>query len=224
MDILKAVNTRKSIRGFKPDPVSKDTVKTILSIACRAPSGSNIQPWEFTVVTGEVLENIKRDNAERYRSGAPPASERPSAGKPPGSVYRARQVELGSQLYRLMGIARGDYEGRLHWRERGVRFFDAPAAVIISVDTSLSEAGSLMDIGMVTQTICLVALHYGLGTCIEGQGIAYPDIIRKHLNIPESKRIIISLAIGYPDWGFPANRLESTRADIDDITTWCGFD
>lgn len=223
MDIVTAVSTRKSIRGFKPDPVPKEMLRTILSIACRAPSGSNIQPWEFTVIAGEVLENIRRDNARRYRSGAPPTSERPSSEKPPGSVYRARQVELGSSLYRLMGIAREDNEGRLLWRERGVRYFDAPAAIIISVDQSLSETGSLMDIGTVAQTICLVAMHYGLGTCIEGQGVSYPDVIRKHVDIPASKRIIISIALGYPDWDFPANRLESTRAEIDDITTWHGF-
>ena len=223
MDIVTAVGTRKSIRGFKPDPVSKELLRNILSIACRAPSGSNIQPWEFTAITGDVLESIRQDNARRYRSGAAPVPERPTAEKLPGSVYRVRQVELGSQLFRLMGIARGDDEGRIHWRERGVRFFDAPAAIIISVDQSL-ETGALLDIGIVAQTICLVAMQYGLGTCIEGQGVAYPDILRKRLGIPASKRIIISIAIGYPDWDFPANRIESTREDVDDITTWYGFD
>jgi nitroreductase len=223
MDIVKAVSTRKSIRGFKPDPVPKEILRNILSIARRAPSGSNIQPWEFTVIAGDVLENVKQDNAKMFRSGAIPTPERPSAEKPPDSVYKARQVELGRQLYQLMGITREDKEKRRQWREKGVRYYDAPSVIIISIDQSLST-GSLMDIGMVTQTICLVAMHYGLGTCIEGQGVAYPDIIRKHLEIPKSKRIIIAIAIGYPDWGFPANRLETTRAEIDDITTWYGFD
>ncbi len=223
MDIIQAVSTRKSIRGFKPDPVPKETLRTILSIACRAPSGSNIQPWEFTVIAGDVLENIRRDNVRRYRSGAAPAAERPSLEKPPGSAYRARQVELGSGLYRLMGIARGDNEGRLYWRERGVRYFDAPTAIIISVDQSLST-GSLMEIGIVAQTICLVAMHYGLGTCIEGQGVSYPDIIRKHVHIPTSKRIMISIAVGYVARDYPANRLESSRANLDEIATWHGFD
>lgn len=224
MDIVKAVSTRKSIRGFKPDPVPKEMLRNILSIACRAPSGSNIQPWEFTVMAGDVLENVKRDNAKMCRSGAIPTPERRSAEKPPDSAYKARQTELGSRLYQLMGITRGDKEKRLQWREKGVRYFDAPSVIIISTDQSLSETGSLTDIGMVAQTICLVAMHYGLGTCIVGQGVAYPDIIRKHVGIPKSKRMIIAIAIGYPDWDFPANRLESTRAEIDEITTWCGFD
>lgn len=84
-------------------------------------------------------------------------------------------------------------------RERGFRYFDAPAAIIILVDKSLTENGPLLDIGAVIQTICLAALNYGLGTCIEDQGVMYPEVLRELAGIPESKRIIISIAIGYPD-------------------------
>ena len=107
--------------------------------------------------------------------------------------------------------------------QRGFRFFDAPAAIIICADRSLAEAGPLLDIGSVLQTICLAALNYGLGTCIEDQGTMYPDVLRKFADIPDSKRIIISIAIGYPDWDFPANKLESTREPIESLITWCGF-
>ena len=68
-----------------------------------------------------------------------------------------------------------------------------------------------LDIGAVMQTICLAALHYGLGTCIEDQGVMYPAVLRKFAGIPESRRIIISIAVGYPDWDFPANKVESAR-------------
>ncbi|MEW6335270.1 MAG: nitroreductase [Thermodesulfobacteriota bacterium] len=224
MDILEAVSTRKSIRGFKPDPVPRDTLRQILAVACRAPSGSNIQPWEFAVVAGETLDRIKRDNATLCRSGADPRPERRSAEKLPGTLFKARQIELGSRLYALMGITRQDEEKRLRWREKGARFFDAPSVILISTDRSLAQTGALTDIGMVAQTICLVAMHFGLGTCIVGQGLAYPEIIRKHLAVPASKKLMIAIAVGYPDWGFPANRLETPRAPIDEITTWWGFD
>lgn len=223
MDIIEAVSTRKSIRGFKPDPVPKELLRNILSIACRAPSGSNIQPWEFTVIAGEVLEKIRHENEALCRSGAEPAPERRSAEKLPGTLFKARQNELGSRLYALMGITRQDKEKRLRWREKGVRFFDAPSVILISIDRSLWETGALTDIGMVAQTICLVATHYGLGTCIVGQGLAYPEIIRKHLAVSASKKLIIAIAVGYPDWGFPANSLETPRAPIDENTTWHGF-
>ena len=65
---------------------------------------------------------------------------------------------------------------------------------------------------------------HGLGTCIESQGVSYPEVIRRFANIPESKRITISIAIGYPDLGFPANKLESKREPIESIVTWHGFE
>ena len=68
------------------------------------------------------------------------------------------------------------------------------------------------------------ALNYGLGTCISNQGIMYPDVLYDLAGIASSKRIIISIAIGYPDEDFPANRVVSTRDPLDAITTWRGLE
>jgi len=222
MDIVEAVRSRKSIRGYKPDPVPKEILKEILDIATRSPSGMNTQPWEFTVITGEVLDNIKRANVEMLGSGAIPNPD--LAGKPYEGVYRNRQVEVAVQLFGLMGIAREDKEKRAEWMQRGFRFFDAPAAIILSVDKSLGEIRPQFDIGAIAQTICLVALNYGLGTCIQDQGLTFPEVVRSFTSIPESKRMIIAITIGYPDWDFPANKLESKREPVENITAWQGFD
>jgi len=224
MDVVEAVKQRKSVRGYKPDPVPKEILEHILELASRAPSAMNTQPWEFTVLTGEVLENIRWSNIELLRSGVPPNPEHVIAGWPKESIYRQRQVALAKQIFQLMGIPREDQKKRPEWLERGFRYFDAPAAIIISVDRSLGESGPLLGVGAIIQNICLIALQFGLGTCIEDQGTMYPDVLRKYAHIPESKRIIIAIAIGYPDWGFPANRVETEREPIDNLTTWLGFD
>ena len=224
MNIVEAIKTRKSIRNFKPDPVPKEILKEILEIASLAPSAMNTQPWEFIVLSGDVLENIRRGNVEMLNSGALPNPEHSVVGWPSDSVYRRRQVELAKQLFNLMDIPREDKKKRAEWMERGFRYFDAPVAIIVLTDRSLSEAGPLMDVGAVVQNICLSALNYGLGTCIEDQGVMYPDVVRKFADISESKRIIISIAIGYPNWDFPANRVETTREPVGSITTWCGFE
>ena len=39
----------------------------------------------------------------------------------------------------------------------------------------------------------------------------------------ENKRIIIAIAIGYPDWDFPANNIVSSRESLDINTRWIGF-
>ncbi|MFH1623853.1 MAG: nitroreductase [Pseudomonadota bacterium] len=224
MEVLEAIRTRKSIRKFKPDPIPREVLREILEAASCAPSAMNTQPWEFIIIGRDVIENVRRGNVEMLRSGKSPHPEHSVVGWPSDSVYRTRQVELAKQLFKLMDISREDKEKRAQWMERGFRYFDAPAAIIVLSDKSLSEAGPLIDIGAVIQSICLAALNFGLGTCIEDQGVMYPDVVRKFVEIPESKRIIISIAIGYPDWDFPANKVESTRETVENTTTWCGFE
>jgi len=224
MDLIEAMKKRKSIRAYKPDLVPKEILEQILELASHAPSAMNTQPWELTVLTGDVLENVRRGNVELLNSGAPPSPEHVVVNWPKESIYRQRQVDLAKQLFQLMDIPREDKEKRAKWMERGFRYFDAPAVVIISVDRCLSETGPLLDIGAFIQTICLTALHFGLGTCIEDQGVAYPEVLRKYGRIPDSKRIILALAIGYPDWDFPANKVETEREPIKNLTTWFGFD
>ena len=222
MDIAEAICSRKSIRSYKSTPVTRGTLKEILDIATRAPSSDNAQIWEITVVTGEVLDNIRWGNVEMFISGAVPNPDF-TLHRLEG-VYRERQMELAVQLFQLMGIAREDRDKRAQWRQRGFRFFDAPAAIILSADNSLSDSRILLDVGLITQTICLAALNYDLGTCIGVQGVQYPEVVRKFTGIHKSKRIIVSIAIGYPDWDFPANKLESKREPVESITTWCGFE
>jgi nitroreductase len=223
MNIIEAIRTRKSVRGYKPDPVSREILKEILETAGRSPSAMNTQPWEFFVLGGPILNRIRQANAEKLRAGIAPHGEHSVTGWSRDSVYRTRQVELAMQLFDLMNIRREDASARAQWMERGFRFFDAPAAIIVLTDKSLAEGTPLIDIGIVIQSICLAALHYGLGTCIEDQGCLYPDTLREIARIPDSKRILMAIAIGYPEWDFPANKIQSTRVSAEEITTWQGI-
>ncbi|MBI2869146.1 MAG: nitroreductase [Chloroflexi bacterium] len=221
MDILEAIRERKSVRGFRPDPVPKEVIAAVLRAAGRSPSSRNTQPWEITVVAGEPLDNIRQENVESlYLEGRinPDISTERYTGR-----FRERQRELAKQLFGLLGIAREDMEGRYRWQERGLRFFDAPVALIMACDSSLDRLRSQFDLGCVTQTICLAALASGLGTCIEDAGVTYIDVIRKHTGIPESKRVVIGVALGYPDPDYPANRLATPREKLENMSTWLGF-
>ncbi|MGB2688311.1 MAG: nitroreductase family protein [Desulfobacterales bacterium] len=224
MNIIEAIRTRKSIRDFTADPVPQHILRKIIEVASHAPSAENSQPWEFTIVAGDILDTIRTANIEKLKSKAPPHPDLPAKGLPPDSVYRRRQIEIAKQLFGLMDIPRGDIEKRDRWMALGFRFFNAPAAIVISIDRSLSYPRPIFDIGSVTQNICLAALHYGLGTCIANQGIAYPEVLHEFAGIPESKRIVISIAIGYPNWNFPANAVVSKREPIENISTWIGFE
>ena len=138
MDIIEAIRTRKSIRDFTPDPVPQNILKKIIEIATRAPSAENSQPWEFTIVAGDILDTIRKANIEKLKSKASPHPDLPAKGLPRDSVYRRRQIEIAKQLFHLMDISRGDIEKRDRWMALGFRFFNAPAAIVISIDRSLS--------------------------------------------------------------------------------------
>ena len=221
MDLLEAIRSRKSIRGYKPVPVPKETIAQILEIATRAPSPLNVQPWKFAVLGGEVLDNLKKAVEERSLAGVEP---HPDFEREPAlaGVYRSRQVEIGKSLFQLMDIAREDKEKRNQWMLKMIRFFDAPNAIIISIDEEISGPLFVFGLGTVSDSIALAALHFGLGTIIEQAVVYYPELIRQFTGIPESQKIAVGIAIGYPDWDFPANRVQSTREPLANITTWHG--
>lgn len=222
MDVIDAIRDRKSIRGFLPDPVPKDILAKVLELALRSPSAENGQPWEMTVVTGEALDNIRHENVRKLNARDPFNPEvqmHIHAG-----VYKQRHMVLAAQLYGLMDIAREDREKRIAWVQRGFRFYDAPAAIILTASNSLDESPTQFDLGCLAQTVCLSALGHGLGTCIAGQGVLYPEVARRFCRIPDTERIVMAIAIGYPDPEFPANALESTREPLDKVVTWLGFD
>ncbi len=223
MDIVEMIYKRKSIRGFKSDPVAKDVLVKILNAACRAPSAMNTQPWEFIVMTGDVLDRVRVANVDKLNMKAPMHPDHHAVSWSNDSIYRQRQIELAKKIFELMDIPREDKQSRAAWLERGFRFFDAPVGILLLTDKSLSDAGPLLDLGAAIQTLCLAALYFGLGTCIEDQGVLYPEVLREIVHIPDNKKIIIAIAIGYPDWDFPANALMSSRETLENNTRWLGF-
>jgi nitroreductase len=220
MELIEAIQQRRSIRAFMDKPVPKDVIREILSIACRAPSAMNTQPWEFIVLSGEKLNRLRAAIVEKLRSGAPIVPDHLVVSWPDKSIYKQRQIAVARQLFQAMDIPREDIEKRAWWLERGFRFFDAPAAIIIATDKALGEAGPLLDIGAVMQNICLAALQFNLCTCIEDQGVLYPEVFREYAGIAKEKRLIIAIALGYPDPDFPANRIRSEREPVENLTTW----
>ncbi len=221
MELRAAIEGRRSIRGFTDQPVEKETLEEILRLATRAVSAVNAQPWEFVVVTGAVLEKLRQEQVACLRANMP--MEHSAYASLTGDYHR-RRVDIAKQLLSAMEITREDRQRRDWWLERGFRYFDAPVAVILCMDDSLDEATYRFDMGCVTQNLCLAALDAGLGTCVEYQGVAYEQVLRKHLQIPANKRIACAVAMGYPDPDFPANHVVSAREDLSRVTRWYGFE
>ena len=223
-DLETIVFERRSIRGYKEQAVSREVLEEIISIAQRAPSSMNTQPWHFHVLTGEPLELIRQGNTEKMLAGSSIDREITLNHGYEGP-HRDRQVEIAVQLFEAMGIARDDKARRQDWVMRGFRQFDAPVSVVITIDRELAnDTIAHFDCGAATYGLVLAAWSKGLGTVINGQGIMQSSVVRENANIPEDQIIMTCVAIGYPDETFVANHVQSRRTPTAAVASFVGFD
>ena len=215
---------RRSIRGYKPDPVPKQVIEEVLELAVRSPSSMNTQPWHLYVVTGEPLDKIRKENTERIISGVPPSREIRTPNKGYEGHHRERQIEIAVQLFQKMGIERDDKEGRQDWVLRGFRQFDAPLSIVVTFDRELLDDDiSKFDCGGIVNGLVTAGWSKGLGAVINSQGIMQSPVVREHAGIPDDQVIMICVAMGYPDDSFPANEVVSKRKSISELATFVGF-
>ena len=222
MDLTNCISTRKSVRAYKATAVPKELLTRILDEARRAPSCANTQPWEFAVFGGQVMEEMRKAYRERFLSGVSPNPEIPYPFMAWPEPFRSRRMALSKKQYLLLGIDADNTEQVKQHSLRGFGFFGAPNGIIIYFSDAL-PAWSILDVGIVLQTILLLAHNYGLGCCPQVQMVAYPDIIRGLMNIPPSKRIVVGVSIGYPDEEDIINWGVTDRLDLDDMVTWFGI-
>jgi nitroreductase len=217
------VRGRRSIRGYKPEPVPKALIREVLELAMRAPSSLNTQPWNFYVVAGDVLDRIRAGNTERNLAGVPHSREFRIHGEYAGA-HRERQIEIAKQLFAAMNIERDNKQKRQDWVLRGFRQFDAPVAVVVTYDRSI-HGGDIapFDCGAVANAIVNAAWSRGLGCVINSQGIMQSPVVREHAQIPDDQVIMICIAMGWPDDDFPANAVVSRRKSVDEATVFRGF-
>jgi nitroreductase len=221
MDVVEAIRERKSVRAFKPDPVSQGMLRQIVEQALRAPSWANTQPWEFAIVTGKPLEEIKKRFLERGEQEPQSEVARPyEFPEPYLSRIQALALKGWTPTKENMDIR----------RIQNYKNYGAPAMIYLLVDRTMfyqskgTNVWSLYDCGSVVQNIMLLATNYRLGTVAQAQSVVYPDIIRKVLGIPESKLIALGIAIGYPDWDNPVNQRRTQREPLRDVAKWYGFE
>ncbi|WP_270936392.1 nitroreductase [Falsiroseomonas oryzae] len=214
MDVIEAMTTRRSVRGFLPDPVPRETIEAILRAASRAPSGSNIQPWHVRVTTGAEKARLSAALRAAHAAGEPARREYHYYPRSWREPYLARRRATGWGLYSLLGIGKGDREATAAQHARNYDFFDAPVGLFFSMDRDM-EPGSWLDTGMFLQNVMLAARGFGLDTCPQAAFCDYHDIVRRELGIPDHRILLCGMALGRADPDHPANRLVTAREPLD---------
>jgi nitroreductase len=217
-----AILSRRSIRGFLPEPVAREAVEHLLDVAARAPSGTNMQPWRVVVLAGAELGRFCDAVAEAYLSGAEQGSESPYYPSPMFEPYLTRRREIGWALYGLLGIGRGERDKARAHVVNNLHFFGAPVGLVCLIDRGL-KIGSWLDYGMFLENIAIAARARGLDTCAMAVFAEFPNTIRGLLGLPSSDMVVCGMAIGREDPDAPANALRTTRVPAARFARFRGF-
>ncbi|MGH3725938.1 MAG: nitroreductase [Mycobacterium sp.] len=208
------VRDRSSIRDFLPTPVPRDALMAAVETAQHAPSNSNIQPWRVVIAEGATRQRLSESLVGCVRKNGLARMELPDE-------YNARRFAVGVQVYGALGVQRGDTEARFEAGLRNFRFFGAPVAAIVGVDSRLGLA-DIAGVGMYLQTLALALHSQGISSCMQVAPAMFPEAIRPVLDLPESLNLICAVSIGYANPDAPVNSVRAPRDPVSENVTFLG--
>jgi len=224
LDVTDAILQRRAIRKYKPDPVPDELLREILAEARWAPSATNTQSTNVYVLSGRPFARFKAELKQYAESEVAPNPDfGPSPELPPAlqarqqSLFQARMAFVAAEEAKL-GIKPA--EPPVNPTVAGAEIFGAPAALVLTFDKRVSDGYGCFDAGLFAMALCLAAQARGLGTCITGSNVRYPDLLRKILPGTENQKIVVLIAIGYPDPEAPINRFPRERIPVEEFVTF----
>jgi nitroreductase len=220
MRVSEAVNSRRSMRAFTPDPVAREDIEWIIANANRSASNGNLQPWKLYVTTGNARKRLSAAILKAMdEKDAGPGAEYHVYPQAFPELYDKRRKLVGKQLYTLLNVPRGDAAGMLKQFRKNYEFFDAPVGMILCVERCM-EKGQWIDCGIFLDQLMLLAREKGLHTCPQAAFSRFQHVVRRELKIHDDQVVICGLALGYADPDAVPNNLITERAPIADFTTW----
>ena len=221
-----AIEGRLSVRAFLPKPVPRDMIEHLLSVASRAPSGTNTQPWKVYVLQGASRDALVQKVCAAHDAirANPALAEQyqeaydyyPTEWQSP---YIDRRRENGWGLYGLLGITKGDKDKMHAQHQRNFKFFDAPVGLMFTVD-KIMGGGALVDTGMFMQNLMVAARAHGLDTCPQAAWNNFASIILPHVGAGDNEMLVCGMALGYADPSDKVNTFVTPREPVQDFTTW----
>jgi nitroreductase len=221
--VTHAIETRRSVRAYRPDPVPESVVRSILVTASRAASGGNLQPWKVSGLAGDARDALVNAVAERMKET--PFGEGPEYAIYPADLedpYRQRRSKVAMDMYALVGIERDDSEARARQMGLNFSFFGAPVGMFISIDRFMGPP-QFADLGIFLQNVMLLAREQGLHTCAQEAWSLWGKSIREFTEIGEDQLVFCGLSLGYADPEAAVNELYTGRAPVDEFAQFQGF-
>lgn len=212
MDLLEALQTRRSVRGFAPTEVPADKIERVFAGAQATPSWCNIQPWRVWLLSGAARERVTKRLVEAAKTGVAPGPDVPFPVDYP-EPYATHRRTCGRALYEAMEVERHDHEGRQAAWLRNFVAFDAPHVAIVAADKRVGPYVAV-DLGCWLQSVLLLATSEGLASCAQAALALYPGILREELGIGDDLAIWFGIGLGYEDESVKANACRTTRDEL----------
>ena len=213
MNVIDALQQRKSTRAFLAKPVDKEKIIAILRAARHAPSGTNAQPWQVAVVSGKKKAELTAAMESAFRekgAGTMDYHYYPLEWHEP---FNKRRVTCGAQLYAALNIERHDKDRRFEQWAANYRAFDAPGVLFFFLDPAMQK-GSFLDFGMFIQSVMLAAVEEGLATCAQAALGQYPQLVKDFLGYSRETILLCGMALGYEDKDALVNNYRTEREEV----------
>jgi nitroreductase len=208
MDLIEGLMTTRAMRRYSDEPVSEEEIITCLRAALQAPSGGNIQPWQFLVVADPEkrarLGEIYRRAYTRYEAAMLPTV-------PP---FRDEVQKAGFDRTVAASRHLADHLG------------SAPVILLFlmpSITMTLSDDDGDLDVGTpyaslypAVQNFMLAARGLGLGTALTTVHRIYQDEVRALFEIPDRFEIPALVPVGRPTGKFGV----APRKPLEKLTHW----
>ncbi len=224
MRVSDAIVSRMMCRAFLPTPLARALVEDILTLASRAPSGGNLQPWRVWALAGEALASLERKVRDRLAAGefAEIPTEHFIYPLVPKQPYETRKHLAGEAMYTALGIARDDHSGRMAQIIRNFECFGAPVCLFFAIDRDMQQ-GQWAELGMLMMNVMLLAREHGLHTAPIGAWSMWHRTVREHLRMPDELMLYCGMGIGHADPANPVNDIRSPRAPLSEFSVFDGF-
>ncbi len=219
MDVWDAIESRRSYRVFKKDPVPKNLIKKILTAGQQASSSANMQPWEFVVVSGQERDDLSQMMLKTFVNQKKGYDILGKESFFPQQLLDRRRKFFTDVFKELF---KHNVSPMKFVMEGTFRFYNAPIIILVFIDKRIAKR-FLFDIGACVQNAVLAAQSEGLGTHLVGLILKYQDAVKKKLDIPEENELVVGICMGYPDMDNPINDFKPDRTCLDSIVKWIGI-
>ncbi|OZI33762.1 nitroreductase [Bordetella genomosp. 5] len=209
---------RHSCRAFRPEPVPREVIERLLTLAQRTASWCNCQPWRVTIASGAARDRLRDALLARATAGGEFNPDFPFPAQY-RDEYLARRRESGFQLYGAVGVPRGDREAYRRQELRNFALFDAPHVAVITSDAELGVYGAI-DCGAYVADFLLAAQALGVATVPQASLAMYPELLREQLDLPATHKVVCAISFGFEDETHPANQYRTHRAELGELVSW----